>query len=399
MSLIESLTSKLIRLDGKAHYFVGSIALLGTLLVGSSLVAWQSSREQQSMAAANVDTIKILRSANAVKLATLNALRGERGYLLTGDAAYLDPYLKSREALADNLDELDRATKGKAKDEDAVAQLRAAVSRYLTQLGSNVALTRKGERTAAIAHVRRAHTKDGIAAIDKYADGIIEDERLRLRRLTVHASRVTTTLLRFVYLMSFAGVCLLVLAILSAVALRRSFARERTYRDELQVRAETDELTGVANRRRLLTVLDRRIAEARQAGTALSFAMFDLDNFKRVNDTHGHAIGDRAIRHVVRTALRMVRVNDLIGRLGGEEFGIILPKADGDNAFIVCERLRVRLREDSMPLDEDQRLRLTISSGIACLTEQDDAASLIERADKALYAAKHDGRDQVRLAA
>jgi diguanylate cyclase (GGDEF)-like protein len=95
----------------------------------------------------------------------------------------------------------------------------------------------------------------------------------------------------------------------------------------------------------------------------------------------------------------MVRVNDLIGRLGGEEFGIILPKADADSAYIVCERLRLRLREDNMPLDEKQRLHLTISSGIACLTDEDDAASLIERADKALYTAKRDGRDQVRFAA
>jgi diguanylate cyclase (GGDEF)-like protein len=399
MSLIDGLASKLIRLDGKAHYFVGSIALLGTLLVGSSFVAWQSSREQQRMAAANVDTITVLRSANAVKLATLDVLRSERGYLLTGDGAYLDPYRNGREALAKNLDELDRATRGQAKDEDAVAHLRAAVSGYLTRLASNVALARNGDRATAIAQVRRANTNDGITAIEKHADGIIEDERVRLRELTLHASRVTTTLLRFVYLMSFAGICLLALSVLSAMVLRRSFARERIYRDELQVRAETDELTGVANRRRLLTVLDRRIAEARLDGTALSFAMFDLDNFKRVNDTHGHAVGDRAIRHVVRTALRMVRVNDLIGRLGGEEFGIILPKADSDNAFIVCERLRLRLREENMPLDEEQRLHLTISSGIACLTDEDDAASLIERADKALYAAKRDGRDQVRLAA
>ena len=247
--------------------------------------------------------------------------------------------------------------------------------------------------------VRRAHTRDGVAAIDKYADGIIEAERVRLRTLTFHDDRVTSTLRRFIYLMSCAGLCLLLLAILSALALRRSFARERTYRDELQVRADTDALTGVANRRQLLFILDQRIAEARLAGTSLSFAMFDLDNFKRVNDTHGHAIGDRAIRHTVRTALRMVRVNDLIGRLGGEEFGIILPKADGDNAFAVCDRLRLRLREDSMPLDEERQLHLTISSGVACLTDEDDAASLIERADMALYTAKRDGRDQVRLAA
>jgi diguanylate cyclase (GGDEF)-like protein len=397
MNRVRSITNILDKLHGRAHYFVACIALLGTLLVGSSLVAWQTSREQQRMAVANVDTVKILRAAAALKLASLNALRGERGFLLTGDAAYLEPYLEGRNDLAENLDTLSVLTHGDLGAADD--ELRGAVSNYLKQLGTAVALTRGGHRDRAIAMTRHTGAGDGIAAIDRHVDGIIEAERVRLRSLTAHAGSVTATLLRFIYLMSAAGLCLLVLAVLSAVALRRSFARERNYRDELQKRADTDELTGVANRRQLLTVLERRILEARAAGAPLSFALFDLDNFKRVNDTYGHAVGDRAIRHVVRTALRMVRVNDLIGRLGGEEFGIILPKAAEDNAFTVCERLRKRLRDEGMPLDEEQKLWVTISSGIACLRDEDDAASLIERADQALYTAKRDGRDQVRLAA
>jgi diguanylate cyclase (GGDEF)-like protein len=399
MSLTDSLTRVLYRLHGRAHYFVASIALLGTLLLGSSLVAWQSSREQQSMALAHKQTLLILRSANNVKLSTLNALRGERGFLLTGDAAYLEPYLHGREDLATSLDDLEALTRDEPEGTDAVAHLRSAVSNYLSQLGTTVTMARSGHGERAIEMVRHAGSGDGIAAVDQHVNGIIQSERVRLGTLIGHSSAVTATLLRFIYLMSFTGICLLVLAVLSGVALRRSFVRERSYRDELQKRADTDELTGVANRRQLLTVLDRRIAEARLTGTPLSFALFDLDNFKRVNDTYGHAVGDRAIRHVVRTALRMVRVNDLIGRLGGEEFGVILPKAASDSAFTVCERLRQRLRDEGMPLDEEHKLWMTISSGIASLTDEDDAASLIERADKALYAAKHGGRDQVRLAA
>jgi diguanylate cyclase (GGDEF)-like protein len=399
MRLIEALISRIDGLHRKAHYFVACIALLGTLLVGSSLVAWQSSRKQQEMAVAYTQAAKILRTAHALKIASRDVLRGERGFLLTGSAAYLAPYIDGRDALAQSVEDLSHAARGNEDSAGAVRDLRISLSDYLKQLGTVVALARGGDRERAMELVRHVGANDGLTAIDKNVDGIIETERQHMRSLSSHAAVVTATLLRFIYLMSGAGLCLLVLAVLSAVALRRSFARERVYRDELQKRADTDELTGVANRRQLLSVLDKRIAEARLHGTSLSFAMFDLDNFKRVNDTYGHAVGDRAIRHVVRTALRMVRVNDLVGRLGGEEFGIILPKADQNNAFLVCERLRQRLRENGMPLDEEQQLRLTISSGIACLTDEDDAASLIERADKALYTAKRDGRDQVRLAA
>lgn len=399
MSLTQTLIRKLDTLNGRAHYFVASIALLGTLLVGSSIVAWQSSREQQNMAQAFAQTQIILRNAHGVRMATRDALRGERGFLLTGDAAYLEPYLDGRKDLARSVDALASAGDKTPANADAINGLRIAVSHYLKQLGTVVSFARGGEHDRAIELIRRSGANDGLAPIDEHVDGIIEHERIELRSMKNHSHTVTRTLLRFIYLMSATGMGLLLLAVLSAVALRRSFARERIYRDELQKRADTDELTGVANRRQLLSVLDLRIAEARANGTPLSFAMFDLDNFKAVNDTHGHAVGDRAIRHVVRTALRMVRLNDVIGRLGGEEFGIILPKAAEDNAFIVCERLRTHLREDGMPVDEVTHLHVTISSGIACLTDEDDAASLIERADKALYTAKRDGRDQVRLAA
>jgi diguanylate cyclase (GGDEF)-like protein len=396
---LKSLGRKLRILHGKEHYFVASIALLGTLLVGSSIIAWQSSDQQQSMAKAYTQTQMILRASHEAKMATRDALRGERGFLLTGDPAYLERYLDSRGDLARSVELLDSAARGAGNNADAVTAAHEAASTYLDQLATVVALAKAGDKARAIAMVRRIGPDDGLSAIDKNVDDIVRTERAHMRSIAGRAHDIMSVLSRFIYLMSATGLGLLVLAILSAVALRRSFARERIYRDELHKRANTDELTGVANRRQLLTVLDQRIAEARAIGTALSFAMFDLDNFKSVNDTHGHAVGDRAIRHVVRTALRMVRLNDMIGRLGGEEFGIILPKAAQDNAFVVCERLRKRLREDAMPLDDQQRLHMTISSGIACLTDEDDASSLMDRADKALYAAKRDGRDQVRLAA
>lgn len=398
MGLSELLIEKVDQLHGKAHYFVASIALMGTLLVGSSVIAWQSSEEQQRLSVANTQTLRILRAAGEVRVATLDTLRGERGYLLTGEAAELEPYFAGRRQLAQSLDELDRYTTGR-DEQDNINSLRHDAGSFLRSVDEIVHMARSGQIDQARVAVSHSGTQRGILAIDRVVGSIIRNERARLFELRDHVERVTRTLLRFVYLMTFAGLCLLVLAVLSAVAMRRSSQRERVYRDELRRRAETDELTGVANRREILAYLDKRIAEARRLGTPLSFAVFDIDNFKRVNDTYGHAVGDEAIRHVVTHAQGATRINDRIGRMGGEEFGVVLPKSSEDNAYVVCERMLGRLRANSFAVSVDLHLTVTISTGIASLTDDDDAASLIERADKALYEAKRNGRDQVKMAA
>lgn len=399
MILSETLIARLERVHSRPQVFVALIALLGTLLLGSSLIAWQSSQEQRSLAAAYKQTQRVLRSAAAVKIATLNMTRGERGYLLTGQERYLEPYTTGYRDLVSSLDDLARYTRDDAANREAIDAVRAASASYFDDLERVVTLARAGNGDEAMAIVRSNDARDGIVAINRSLDSIIESERARLRLLADHVERATVTLLRFIYVMSITGLSLLVLSVFSAIALRRSFARERGYREELRKKAETDELTGIANRRQLLTYLDHRIAEARRTGVPLSFALVDIDHFKRVNDTYGHGVGDEAIRHVVRVAQKAVRVNDMIGRLGGEEFGIVLPKSSEENAYVVCERLRTRLHELGFVPVDGQQVMLTISSGIACLTEEDDAASLIERADKALYEAKRSGRDQVKLAA
>ncbi|VWX54840.1 diguanylate cyclase [Novosphingobium sp. 9U] len=398
MSLSDSLLRRVDQLQGKAHYFVASIALMGTLLVGSSLIAWQSSEEQQRLAIAYTQTLRVLRAANEVKIATLDTVRGERGFLLTGEPSELEPYVAGRRQLAQSLDELDRYTTGR-DEQDAINTLRHEAGAFLMSVDEIVRIAKDGRIEEARDAVGHSGVRGGIEAIDRIAENILQNERSRLYDLRSHVERVTRTLLRFFYLMSFAGLCLLVLAVLSAVALRRSFARERSYQDELRKRAETDDLTGVANRREILAYLDKRIAEARRLGTPLSFAMFDIDNFKRVNDTYGHAVGDEAIRHVVGHAQGATRINDRIGRMGGEEFGVVLPKSSEDNAYVVCERMLGRLRANPFAAGEGLHLMVTISTGIASLTDEDDAASLIERADKALYEAKRCGRDQVKTAA
>lgn len=158
-----------------------------------------------------------------------------------------------------------------------------------------------------------------------------------------------------------------------------------------------DSLTGLFNRRYMLAQLDRELARARRYGHRLSLLMLDLDHFKEVNDTHGHQVGDEVLRHFARVARRTVRGSDLLARYGGEEFLLVMPETERDGALEAAERLRAALTGTPIAIGED-RLRVTVSIGIVTY----DAASLpqtkerlIEEADKALYASKDAGRDQV----
>jgi diguanylate cyclase (GGDEF)-like protein/PAS domain S-box-containing protein len=176
-------------------------------------------------------------------------------------------------------------------------------------------------------------------------------------------------------------------------AKRRAEQRAR----EATLLASTDELTGIANRRAFMSQLDREIAGAAEFGWPLAVAMFDVDHFKLVNDRYGHAVGDRVLQLIAARAASVVRGGDLVGRLGGEEFGILMPGAALDEAAHVAERLREAM-ETVAELDESLP-GVTISIGIAARESQRSAKELLAAADVALYAAKGEGRNRVRIAA
>ncbi|USU03857.1 sensor domain-containing diguanylate cyclase [Sphingomonadaceae bacterium OTU29LAMAA1] len=171
--------------------------------------------------------------------------------------------------------------------------------------------------------------------------------------------------------------------------------------DELELRmvAQVDFLTGALTRRAFVEQAEREIARAARYHRPSTIVMLDVDHFKSVNDTYGHAAGDQVLHQLAELATLTLRPSDVFGRLGGEEFALLLPETGGDDAVIAAERLRMAIAANVIRLADGQDLRITASFGVAALAADTSVAAWLERADTMLYAAKAGGRNQTRLAA
>ncbi len=168
---------------------------------------------------------------------------------------------------------------------------------------------------------------------------------------------------------------------------------------ELFRQASTDSLTGISNRRYFENQAEQEIRRARRFARDMTVMMIDVDFFKATNDTHGHAIGDAVLQGVVKRALESLRQSDSIGRIGGEEFAVLLPETSLAAAYDVAERLRAHMQERAI-IAGHKAIPCTVSIGVAQLSAQDGGIEdLLHRADTALYKAKNGGRNRVEIAA
>ena len=159
-----------------------------------------------------------------------------------------------------------------------------------------------------------------------------------------------------------------------------------------------DPLTGTRNRGALYSSLQREWELARRHGQALSVIMLDVDHFKAVNDTYGHAVGDTVLQQVADCITRCVRASDIVFRYGGEEFLILLSNTPQDGAMHLAERIRIELARRTHLSSDGTPLRVTASLGVASLYDGDSKEVLLTHADQALYRAKHAGRNRVEIA-
>jgi two-component system cell cycle response regulator len=168
-------------------------------------------------------------------------------------------------------------------------------------------------------------------------------------------------------------------------------------KENLEKLANFDSLTGLYNRRAILDKLNELINLANRYKEDFSLSMLDIDHFKKVNDRYGHLTGDEVLEKIAVLIRRNIRETDIVGRYGGEEFIIILPKTNLSSAWVVAERLRTIIEKTEMKDSAGNAFTITVSQGLVGWERDEDAASLISRADEALYKAKEKGRNRVQI--
>ena len=399
MWLVGAVAQKSQTSSWRGRALIACIALLALLLGGASWFATVSAQEREKAEASRSHAIEVLQTADEIEIAALNAIRGERGYLLTGDARFLEPLEIAKPAGSASTARLIRLV----EDSPAQAALSQGVDRkfngLIKRVESIVSLHDEGKHSEALNRVGDGEDRQAIEAIVADLKQIEAHETAILQKRTLNAQQQADASQLYQYLLSAIGLALMVLAGFAALAVRRSVEAERRIRNELRRIAMTDELTGLANRREFMASLERAMASARRNRRPLSLALLDIDHFKRVNDNYGHPSGDAVIRSVALTAVDIMRGQDTVGRIGGEEFAIVLPDCSGTDAFAACERLRLAIREADLEMETGDAISVTLSTGIATFSPNDSPETIIARADAALYDAKNGGRDQVLLAA
>lgn len=194
---------------------------------------------------------------------------------------------------------------------------------------------------------------------------------------------------------------IIVLTLEAVFIFRPLVGRVRRYAGQLYELATRDAMTGLLNRRTFMEFANRSERERRRTPFPISMVMFDIDHFKAVNDTYGHATGDEVIVRTAALAEEIGRDADLAARIGGEEFVVLLPHTDLDGARMMAERLRSRIESDAIGApsgSSSDSIRWTVSLGAVELHDHESIEAGLVRADTQLYAAKNGGRNQVRAA-
>lgn len=214
-----------------------------------------------------------------------------------------------------------------------------------------------------------------------------EEEMDALRRLNEQGQRLRET-------QALALALFVILLVGALIQVGRKMRQTR----ELKRLAMTDELTGLPNRRAMFEFGNESLSRSAASAAPLSVLMIDVDHFKRINDTHGHAVGDQVLQRLARSLVSVIRDGDRLGRVGGEEFMAVLPGVSSDEAGRIAERMRQAALSESASGRDDEAVRFSVSIGVAGTAGVTALDTLLSRADEALYRAKAGGRNRVCVA-
>jgi len=187
------------------------------------------------------------------------------------------------------------------------------------------------------------------------------------------------------------------LAILIQFFYAKTYKERYDFEKRLEEMSYTDTLSGLYNRRFFMELLERELERFERTGTPFSLLILDIDFFKRINDTYGHLAGDRAIARIAALLRQETRDMDIVARIGGEEFAVILPESGSREACEAAERIRRAVASAPFSLPEGRSTTVTLSIGVTTVTESMEQNAVIKRADDAMYLAKRGGRNRVEV--
>jgi diguanylate cyclase (GGDEF)-like protein len=383
----------------RGTFAIGALVGLAFLLAGAILMVRHSAEQRDKAAAWEVHTLEVLDVTSQLRLAAIYAARNHRLHLITREQRPYHTYRKSLAEVALGTARLNHLVSDDPRQVERLGKVERQLDYIIGFMSIVMALENAGRHDEALSVIGTGQGYRALDAVLIEIDGFENVQRQLLASRRNARQQFAVRESHYEYLLGMAALALLLVGAFATLALRRSLSREETVRRVMEKQAATDELTGLANRRETMTALDRHISATKRHERPLSIAILDIDHFKRVNDAYGHPAGDEVIRRVAQIAVEIMREEDLVGRLGGEEFVVILPDTDASAALRACDRLRAVIASTTLLLENGVRLSITLSAGVAQMLPGDDRSRLIARADEALYDAKQQGRDRVLLAA
>jgi diguanylate cyclase (GGDEF)-like protein len=381
-----------------------SILLALALMLMTSLTAAlvinrvRSTSQHQQAERWYVHTLNVLIETGELRSSAYSAQRGERNYLLTGDSRFLRYFEDGKRQTLAAVAKLGVLTADNPRQHERLAALHRELIDYYALLGRASDLEAQGRRSEVLEMVRKDNGT-GFDSVLRSIGSIEESENdlLATRKLDMDVAdqRVATHgygLIALGFLVLFSMGMVGILAI-------RAQARATGAAADLQRIANTDALTGLPNRRAFFEALEAEAERSERSDAPLWVTIIDIDRFKRINDNYGHPAGDEVLRSVAAIVRQALRSTDLVGRIGGEEFGILMPRTTRAQAEMVSERLRQSVASTPFALPSGKVIEVTLSAGLAVRARGEDSTHLLSRTDIALYMAKKDGRNLVRLAA
>ncbi len=335
-------------------------------------------------------SVAVLEADNRVLHDLENLETGQRGYLLTGDDNYLQPYRFAVRDLDDAVLRLHQLVATDPRSTALVGRIERAKNDKVMEIGRTLDLARNGNREAALALVQ---TNEGKRYMDALRDdlGVLLQNWREVRRVAV--LDVDRRVVLGATALAVIAVLVCCLLVYSLFVQRRAFALVHAYTDVISRRATRDALTGLPNRRQLLSTLDALAAEAQVLPRRIALLYLDMDGFKAVNDTLGHTAGDAVLRALARALRASTREGDLLVRIGGDEFVMVSFDFDDDEQL---RELATRLAASVSQVGAEESngcFSIGVSIGIATYPDGvDSIEELLDAADAAMYEAKRAGR-------